>query len=267
MAYKINDFTSPELSQVIALRMRLDWEGYGIYCAIISLLERQPDAALDCDYLVIGFHLSAEETMVKAIVEDFNLFEFEMVDGRRRFFLTPLREEVERKASMSVRRAQAAKKRWEKKERKTEKSSRLSDDRKASENSPVTPDFSFDILKNPEAISENSEWLRKVAADHKCSMEILLKLFRLFLKHVSDSKREPYNTLRDAQTHFYRWLSKPYARDQKQAMLRDEERERRRRERDEHDANAITFDEYIRRKELELQTERCGATKVRSIAI
>ncbi|MDE7442470.1 MAG: hypothetical protein K2M69_09935 [Muribaculaceae bacterium] len=30
MAYKINDFTSPELAQVIVLRMGLGWEGYGI---------------------------------------------------------------------------------------------------------------------------------------------------------------------------------------------------------------------------------------------
>lgn len=93
MSYKIKDFASPSDYRVIALRMRFGWPGYGIYFAIVSLLETQPDTALDADYQRLGLHLKAEEETIKAVVEDFGLFRLETVEGHRRFYIPRLREE------------------------------------------------------------------------------------------------------------------------------------------------------------------------------
>lgn len=301
MSYKMKDFTSPQSTQVMALRMRHNWKGYGIYCAIINLLEEQEDVSLDCKYSILGFHFNASEETIRSIVEDFNLFEFEEIEGKRRFFNARMREDLKKTTPVTAPLADSAPQHQEASAQamtqpvsqnqqaisepvgqpredvsvrnhailltaeipaeisNAEKT--VSRDNPPQAVNPAKSQLSFDLLRNPDAIGEDTAWLTKVAADHRCSLDVLRKLFQLFLIHVAETKTEPYSTLRDAQVHFYNWLKKSYARDRKRFLMREEERERQKRERDERDANAISYEQYCLNK-LKEQTERNQVEKV-----
>lgn len=63
---------------IIALRMEMGIEGYGIYFSILEILASNPDYKFkkDKDYSMIAYDLHVEPNKVKRVVEDFNLFEF-----------------------------------------------------------------------------------------------------------------------------------------------------------------------------------------------
>lgn len=62
--------------KIIALRMRHQMEGYGIYFAIIERLRESDSYMCIKDYNVIAFDLRVAAEKIKSIVEDFNLFDF-----------------------------------------------------------------------------------------------------------------------------------------------------------------------------------------------
>jgi len=70
--------------KIIQLRISHNWEGYGLYWALIEKLMGATDYVLSCDYNLLSFDLRAKEELIKAIVEDFSLFEF--TDGKEGFY-------------------------------------------------------------------------------------------------------------------------------------------------------------------------------------
>ncbi len=96
------------------MRLRLGWEGYGLYWAIIEILRDSTDYTGSKDYNEIAFGLRVSAGLVKKIVEDFGLFTF-TEDGKR-FYSKRLSKDMDKQARISAKRRQAIQKRWDKRD-------------------------------------------------------------------------------------------------------------------------------------------------------
>ena len=63
-------------SRLIALRSRHGWLGYGLYWALMELLNAADEAIIVADYCALSYELRADEGTLQSIIEDFELFDF-----------------------------------------------------------------------------------------------------------------------------------------------------------------------------------------------
>ena len=75
----------------LALRMKLGWEGYGLYWGIVEILSASANYECVKDYNRIAFDLRVGADIVKSLVEDFGLFTF--TDDGERFYSEVLSED------------------------------------------------------------------------------------------------------------------------------------------------------------------------------
>lgn len=109
-----HDSNARQDEKLLALRLRLGWEGYGLYWAIIEILRESTDYTGSKDYNEIAFGLRVSAGLVKKIVEDFGLFTF-TEDGKR-FYSKRLSKDMDKQARISEKRRQAIQKRWNKRD-------------------------------------------------------------------------------------------------------------------------------------------------------
>lgn len=77
--------------RMLALRMRLGWEGYGLYWGLVEILSASTNYECVKDYNRIAFDLRVGADIVKSLVEDFGLFTF--TDDGERFYSEVLSED------------------------------------------------------------------------------------------------------------------------------------------------------------------------------
>ena len=63
-------------SRLIALRSRHGWLGYGLYWALLELLNATDEAILVADYCALSYELRVDEATLQSVIEDFDLFDF-----------------------------------------------------------------------------------------------------------------------------------------------------------------------------------------------
>lgn len=97
----------PEQSEVVDLRMKLGWEGFGIYIGILCMLRVSANGTLPTEYNKIGWQLHCPNDKVKAIINDFGLFT--LADDGKRFFSQDLIDEMKQVQSMLNERREAGK--------------------------------------------------------------------------------------------------------------------------------------------------------------
>lgn len=97
----------PEQSEVVDLRMKLGWEGFGIYTGILCMLRVSANGTLPTEYNKIGWQLHCSNDKVKAIINDFGLFT--LTDDGKRFFSQDLIDEMKQVQSMLNERREAGK--------------------------------------------------------------------------------------------------------------------------------------------------------------
>ena len=68
-------------SRLIALRSRHGWLGYGLYWALLELLNAADEALLVVDYSALSYELRADEAILQSVIEDFDLFDFTQSDA------------------------------------------------------------------------------------------------------------------------------------------------------------------------------------------
>lgn len=74
--YFSHDSNARQDEKIIALRMKLGWEGYGLYWALIEKLRDATNYMCVKDYNLIAFDLRSDAAKIKTIIEDFGLFAF-----------------------------------------------------------------------------------------------------------------------------------------------------------------------------------------------
>ena len=94
--YFSHDSNSRNDEKIIALRMKHNWLGYGLFWAIIEKLRDSTDYMCVKDYNLIAFDLRVDASTIKSIVEDFGLFVF-TEDGKH-FYSERLKFNMERKS-------------------------------------------------------------------------------------------------------------------------------------------------------------------------
>ena len=90
--------------------MKLGWEGYGIFWALIELLRDQTEYAMKLDYESIAFALHTDCDKVKSILNDFDLFDI----SKDLFHSKSLLERMKIKDERSDKARESALKRWNK---------------------------------------------------------------------------------------------------------------------------------------------------------
>ena len=98
-SYFSHDSNARNDEKILAVRMRLGAEGYGIYFMLIERLRDESDYTSVKDYNMIAFDLRVSAEKVKSVVEDFGLFSF--TDNGKRFFSESFMERMQFKDELS----------------------------------------------------------------------------------------------------------------------------------------------------------------------
>lgn len=108
--YFSHDYNSRNDSKVRRLVAKHGMAGYGVFWSIVEDLYNNANA-LQTDYDVIAYDLRVDESMVKSIVEDFNLF---VIDGDT-FGSSSVERRLNDRNEKSIKAKRSANLRWEKK--------------------------------------------------------------------------------------------------------------------------------------------------------
>lgn len=112
--------------KIIALRMKLKAEGYGIYFMILERLRDSADYMSIKDYNMLAFDFRVSSDTVKSVVEDFGLFQF--TDDGKRFYSESFLKRMKQKDEKSEKARESAKKRWNENKQKCERNANASDE-------------------------------------------------------------------------------------------------------------------------------------------
>lgn len=130
--YFSHDSNAQHDEKIIKLRQKHGWEGYGVYWALIERLRETDAFALRSHYDSIAFDMQTHSTLIKSIVESFDLFVVE--NGF--FYSKSLKERMKYKVEKSEKARKSAQVRWDK-EKKDANALRPECDRNAIKESKV----------------------------------------------------------------------------------------------------------------------------------
>jgi hypothetical protein len=105
--YFSHDYDTRSDERIIDLLSVHGWEGYGLYWAIVELLY-QNDGFLQLFYKRIAFALRANESNIKSIIEDFDLF---VIDGDK-FYSESVIRRLKQREEKSAKARKSAYARW-----------------------------------------------------------------------------------------------------------------------------------------------------------
>ena len=111
-SYFSHDSNARNSDKLIALRMKMGAEGYGIYFMLLERLRDEPDYTSIKDYNLLAFDLRVDAAKLKAVIEDFRLFSF-TEDGKR-FYSEGFMYRMQQKDAKSTKARESANKRWRK---------------------------------------------------------------------------------------------------------------------------------------------------------
>ena len=100
---KYNCIRNSDSPEVMRARMEHGMAAYGIYVALMQLLEENEDHKLSKDYSMIAYEMRTDVSVVQSVVEDFDLFEVE----EEYFYSKELSDTIEQARKVSEARARA----------------------------------------------------------------------------------------------------------------------------------------------------------------
>lgn len=99
-------------NKLLALRLKYDWKGYGLFWAIVEKLREATDYVCVKDYNLIAYDLRVDASIIKSIIEDFGLFVF--TDCGKYFYSERLMRSMDKKEEKSTKAKLSVKNRWDK---------------------------------------------------------------------------------------------------------------------------------------------------------
>ena len=112
--YFSHDCNAQHDPKVTKLLVKLGWEGYGFFWALVERLSSESDYRMKKEYDCISFALRTDEERIKSIVEDYDLF---IVEGEY-FYSERLNRCMELRDEKSEKARQSVQKRWDKVKKK-----------------------------------------------------------------------------------------------------------------------------------------------------
>lgn len=107
MNYFFHDSNARNDESIIRLRMKHGAAGYGVFFMLLELLRNAKGYMCATDYKAISYELRVDAALVRAVVEDFNLFLF--TNDHSFFFSSSLLQRMKRKDEVSRARSAAGK--------------------------------------------------------------------------------------------------------------------------------------------------------------
>lgn len=238
--YFSHDSNARNDEKMLAVRMRLGTEGYGIYFMIIERLRDESDYMSIKDYNVLAFDFRVSADKVKSVIEDFGLFEFS--EDKKYFYSRRLINSMQVKSEKSEKARVSAGKRWNKsesdanamrthsdsnaikvKESKVKESKVNEIVKEIDKENPTTTSTSLDFhLEKPikdqmklyfsevnyqETIDVLAMKYAKLS-DSKESKINLLKYWAIDFANKQIEAGKPNKTLKDFAEHFANWMAK-----------------------------------------------------------
>lgn len=108
--YFSHDSNARDDEKILAMRIDLGWEAYGLYWALIEMLRDASDYMLKANYKVLAFSLHTTPELIRSIICDYGLFCF--TDDQGSFFSASLTKRMEEKEVLSKKRRASAGNRW-----------------------------------------------------------------------------------------------------------------------------------------------------------
>ena len=110
--YFSHDSNARDDEKILAMRIDLGWEAYGLYWALIEMLRDASDYMLKANFKVLAFSLHTTPDLLQQIICSYGLFSF-TEDGDS-FFSHSLTKRMEEKEIVSKKRRASAGNRWRK---------------------------------------------------------------------------------------------------------------------------------------------------------
>lgn len=108
--YFSHDSNARDDEKILAMRIDLGWEAYGLYWALIEMLRDASDYMLKANFKVLAFSLHTTPDLLQQIICSYGLFSF-TEDGDS-FFSHSLTKRMEEKEIVSKKRRASAGNRW-----------------------------------------------------------------------------------------------------------------------------------------------------------
>ncbi len=108
--YFPHDSNARNSKKMLRLRRSLGAEGYGTYFMLLERLREEQDFTCDADYEMLSFDLRVKDDIIKSVVEDFDLFEFN--DDRTKFYSVGFNKRMDIKDKRSQAGSKGAEARW-----------------------------------------------------------------------------------------------------------------------------------------------------------
>lgn len=272
---------------VSRILMKLGFEGYGVYCAVIELLVEQLNCRYVIDYDLIAFAIGADADMVRRVVQESGMFYEETDNGVRYLYLSELREAEAESDYMSAAvpcpnlshtgtarqngtiRDDAAVQTREKSISTTSTMPVIQPSlkqtqpaRQALMSACCESDGEYLLSAHRNMLRSDMQWLSRVGAGVGFEPEIMPAVFDAFADYVAMRDDIRYKAETDMTKHFCNWLLKGCGdkaanrtrhaamREKEAAVRREQQREREQQQR-EHAKRCITYAEYCRQQGIE----------------
>lgn len=212
MAKKTNffphDSNARNDEKIIRLRMKHGAAGYGVYFMLLERLRDEADYSIASDYDMLAFDLHVEPALVKSVVEDFDLFQF---DISSKFFSDSFMERMQSMDERSKKLSEAGKKGSHKRWNDTEDTTEITE-KKETETKEKK-----EIKENPYIgmLLQNEEWQETICMRYHKKREEIPKLVEEFELDCR-CRGKTHFSLQDAQSHFSNWLTIQISEQQKQ---------------------------------------------------
>ena len=108
--YFSHDSNARDDEKILAMRIDLGWEAYGLYWALIEMLRDASDYMLKANFKVLAFSLHTTPDLIQQIICNYGLFCFS--EDQQSFFSSSLTKRMEEKEVVSKKRRASAGTRW-----------------------------------------------------------------------------------------------------------------------------------------------------------
>ena len=108
--YFSHDSNARDDEKILAMRIDLGWEAYGLYWALIEMLRDASDYKLKANFKVLAFSLHTTPELIEQIICNYGLFC--MTDDGQSFFSSSLTKRMEEKEVLSKKRRASAGNWW-----------------------------------------------------------------------------------------------------------------------------------------------------------
>jgi len=206
--YFSHDSNSRHDPKIIKLRMKLGWQGYGIFWALIELLRDQKEYCMRLDYESIAYALQTDSEIVKSIINDFDLFEL----SDEFFYSKSLLERMKIKDERSEKARESANKRWNK--GNNANAMRTHSEPNAIKEKKVKEIKINDQILNIDSHNEifrklwiSDQWIESLCIKWNCESNELKQHLNEFRQECIVKDQLKVDD-KDAKSHFVNWVKK-----------------------------------------------------------